>query len=70
MSPTASNKKKEGFVVEVAQLSLVKDWINSQYFQLKSSYKYKYVLLAHDLSLSPEQIGVVRVSAFQTLGCS
>lgn len=67
MSPTASNKKKEGFV-EVAQLSLVKDWINSQYFQLKSSYKY--VLLAHDLSLSPEQIGVVRVSAFQTLGCS
>lgn len=69
MSPTASNKKKEGFV-EVAQLSLVKDWINSQYFQLKSSYKYKYVLLAHDLSLLPEQIGVVRVSAFQTLGCS
>lgn len=69
MSPTASNKKKEGFV-EVAQLSLVKDWINSQYFQLKSSYKYKYVLPAHDLSLSPEQTGVVRVSAFQTLGCS
>lgn len=58
MSPTASNKKKEGFV-EVAQLSLVKDWINSQYFQLKGSYKYKYVLPAHDLGLSPEQTGVV-----------
>lgn len=65
MSPTASNKKKEGFV-EVAQLSLFKDWINSQYFQLKSSE----VLPAHDLSLSPEQICVVKVSAFQTLGCS